>query len=108
MPRLGEIGVPQSGLNKLSRGEVLVLWLSLPAVLLLSNQQVGQPQPATVGMGGKVQLLHCDSAPVPHEAKRAGESARREGLSSHCFSEPAFLPTQLENRFTHNLSSPLS
>lgn len=102
MPRLGEIGVPQSG-----PGVALVLWLSLPAVLLLSNQQVGQPQPATVGTGGKVQLLYCDSAPIPHEAKR-GESVRREGLSSHCFSEPVFLPTQLENRFTHNLSSPLS
>lgn len=65
------------GLYKLSPGAARGLRFSLPAVLLLSNQQVGQPQPTTVGMAGKVQLLYCDSAPVPHEAKQAGESARR-------------------------------
>lgn len=67
MPRLGEIAVPQVQCGQLSPTLALVLWVSLPAVLLFSNQQVGQPQPATVGMDAKIPLLHCDSATVPHE-----------------------------------------
>lgn len=53
-------------------------WFSfLPAVLLFSNQQIGQSQSATMRVGGEVQFLHCDSAPVPHKAKRGGNSAGR-------------------------------